>query len=224
MNEKRALARVLRPVAAAGPLLFFAIATVEGGLRPGYDPVAQPISALAIGPRGWIQELNFFILTVSLLSFALVLRKELSHRVGARVAPGILFLMAFGVALAGLFRMDPIGAPPTLVGQIHMIAGFLVFPWMPAVMLLVARRFRKDARFRPYFTYTLGTGLFCLGTMAFFLLFVGPPGAPGRLFPGLVGLVQRLQLLPFLTWIAIIAARATHDANFPSAARSAAVS
>src|SRR5262245_66554452 len=53
MHDKPVLDRVFHRIAAAGPLFFFAVATVEGFLRGGYDPIAQPISALAIGPRGW---------------------------------------------------------------------------------------------------------------------------------------------------------------------------
>ena len=82
MNPKRALARVLCGVAGAGPLLFFAVATAEGVLRGGYDPIAQPISALAVGPRGLVQTLNFALLAVSFFSFAVMLKSacgEASH-------------------------------------------------------------------------------------------------------------------------------------------------
>src|SRR5688572_14140313 len=133
MNERRALGRALQVVAAGGPLLFFVVATVEGALRAGYDPIAQPISALAIGPRGWIQELNFVLLTASFASFAVVLRRRLVQGVAAFAAPAILGLMTLGAALAGLFPMDAADAPPTMVGQLHMKAGFLVFPWMPVL-------------------------------------------------------------------------------------------
>ena len=74
MNSKRTLDRVFHGIAGVGPLLFFAVATVEGSLRAGYDPIAQPISALALGPRGWVQELNFVLLAASFFSFAAVLR------------------------------------------------------------------------------------------------------------------------------------------------------
>src|SRR5678816_3229956 len=93
MNRKRVLDRVLRGVAGAGPLLFFAIATVEGFLRAGYDPIAQPISALALGARGWIQEANFVLLAASFFSFAVVLKTEFRKGAASIAAPGVFVLM-----------------------------------------------------------------------------------------------------------------------------------
>jgi hypothetical protein len=216
MNSQRTLDRVFRRIASVGPLLFFAVATLEGFLRAGYDPIAQPISALALGPRGWIQEANFVLLAASFFSFAVVLRTEFRKGAASIAAPGVFVLMTTGVSLALVFPMDALGATPTLVGRLHTAGGFLVFPWMPVASFLVARRFRHDPRWQPYFAYTLTTGLFCLATIIFFLLFVGPPPAP-RPLAGLLGLVQRVQILPFFTWISIIAHRTYREPTIASA-------
>ena len=204
MSSQRTIDRIIHGVAGIGPLLFLAVATAEGFLRAGYDPMAQPISALALGPRGWIQEVNFALLAASLFSFAAVLRTGLRSGMASVAGPGVFVLMTIGIAMAGIFTMDAPGTAQTLVGQLHMVGGFLFFPWMPVVLLLLARRFRRDARWRTHFTYTLATGLVCLATIVFFLLFVGPPPWP-RPLSALAGLVQRLQLLPFFTWMAIVA-------------------
>ena len=194
---------VIRGIAGLGPLVFFGIATVEGYVRAGYDPIAQPISALALGERGWIQAINFLILTLSFLAMAAVLRRELRGGIASRAAPGAFLIMALGVALAGVFPMDAPGVPPTRAGEIHMAAGFLVFPLIPIVILGSAVRFHRDASARRYLA-SLVTGLVCLVSIVFFLLFVGPPGFD-RPYPGLVGVVQRLELFGFFTWIAVIA-------------------
>ncbi len=217
MNQKRILDRVFPLIAAVGPPLFFAIATVEGFLRAGYDPVAQPISALALGPRGWIQEVNFVLLAASFLSFAATLRMELRQGAASVAAPAVFVVMTIGVTLAALFPMDALGAAPTPVGRLHVLGGFLVFPWMPVALLLVARRFRADPHWRPYFEYTLLTGLFSLAVITFFLLFVGPPGSSPRVLSGFAGLVQRLQLVPFFAWIALIARRAYRSVDVSDA-------
>jgi hypothetical protein len=133
--------------------------------------------------------------------------------VASVAAPAVFLVMTLGVILAAIFPMDAPGATHTLVGRLHVVGGFLVFPWMPLALLLVARRFRRDPRWRPYSTYTLATGLFCLATIVFFLLFVGPPGMSPRVFSGLAGLVQRLQLVPFFIWIALVARRAAHSVD-----------
>lgn len=208
MESKRLLDCVIHGVAGVGPLLFFAVANVEGLLRADYDSIAQPISALVLGHRGWIQELNFVLLAAAFGSFAVVLRRQLRGGAAGIAGPGLFALMTLGVALAGAFPMDAEGAAPTPAGRVHELAGFLVFPWMPVVLLLVARRFRRDADWQPYFKYTLATGCFCLATVTFFLLFVGPPSAEPLPASALRGLVQRVLLLPFLTWIALVALRA----------------
>jgi hypothetical protein len=119
----------------------------------------------------------------------------------------VLGIMTIGAAMSGLFTMNAVGEPVTLAGRLHLAGGFLIFPWMPVALLLMARRFRRDESWRPYFEYTLATGLLCLATIVFFLVFVGPPGFP-RPFPEIMGLVQRVQLLPFFAWIAFVTRRA----------------
>jgi hypothetical protein len=208
MNPKRTVDRIFHGVAGAGPLLFFAVATIEGFLRAGYDPIAQPISALAVGPRGWVQELNFVLLAASFFSFAAVLRMHLRRGLASVTAPAVFVVMTAGVAVAAAFPMDAPDAPLTAVGRLHDLGGFLVFPWMPVAALLLARRFRRDNEWRPYFRYTLSTGLFCLAMIAFFLLFVGPPSGPPRPASEFRGLAQRTILVPFFVWIALVTRRA----------------
>ena len=211
MKSNQDLDRVLFAVAGAGPLLFFVVATVEGFLRADYDPMVQAISALALGPRGWIQEANFALLAVSLLSFAVVLRMQFPRGVGSVAGPAGFVLMAVGISMAGLFTMDPEGASPTLSGQLHGVGGFLFFPWIPPVLLLVARRFGRDERWRPHLANTLATGLFCLATFVFFMIFVGLPDWSPRPFSELRGLLQRVLLLPFLVWMALVARHAYRE-------------
>jgi hypothetical protein len=222
MNAKRLLDRILHATAAAGPLTFLAVATAEGLLRADYDPIAQPISALAIGPRAFVQELNFVLLAAAFLAFAAVLRNALRPGMASIAAPGLFGLMALGVSVAAAFPMDAPSTPPTLTGRLHDVGGFLVFPWIPVVLLVLARRFRHDGDWRPYSRYTLLTGLFCLAMLLFFLVFVGPPSGSPRLASEYRGLTQRILLLPFFTWIALVARHAYRLASagsFPSGAQ-----
>jgi len=136
-------------------------------------------------------------------------RTRLRPGAAAVAAPAVLVLMTVGVLIAGAFTMDPIGAAHTLEGRLHGAAGFLVFPWMPVLALILARRFRRDPRWRPLSTYSLATGLFCLAMVIFFIAFVGPPDAGPRPLSWAVGLVQRILLLPFLMWVSLVARRAS---------------
>jgi len=59
-----------------GPVLFVAIFTIEGWLRPDYQPLSTYVSALSLGPRGWIQMTNFVVFGILLLAFTRVLAAE----------------------------------------------------------------------------------------------------------------------------------------------------
>jgi hypothetical protein len=216
MTTKQLVDRVLHGLAGAGPILFFLLATVEGSLRSDYDWIAQPISALAIGPRGWVQGVNFALLAASFFAFAAVLKHAFHAGAASRAAPIVLTIMTIGVVVAGLFPMDAALAPPSLNGKLHGLGGFLVFPCIPVLVLLLARRFRSDAEWRPFFRYTLAVGGWCLTLFVFFLLFVGPPTAEPRLASEFRGLVQRALLLPFFAWIALVVGHAHRATSRPS--------
>ncbi|MEI6309589.1 MAG: DUF998 domain-containing protein [bacterium] len=102
-------------VGLLGPALFILIFLVAGWLRPGYDPLRQTVSKLALGPGGWLQTADFLLLALAMAAFALAawfqLGKEWLSRLGiltlAMVALGF-FLLAFFPAESG-----------TLLGQIH---------------------------------------------------------------------------------------------------------
>jgi hypothetical protein len=213
MNRKGNVDYALHAAAGAGPLLFVAVATAEGWFRTDYDAIAEPISALALGPRGWVQGLNFILLAISCFSFGVMLRAHFRRGPASVAAPSVFGLMTFGALMAGAFVMDAPGAPPTVVGRLHDLAGFLVFPPMPVALLLLARRFRRDAAWRPYFAYTLVTAVLFAATLIFFLLFVGIPSGPPRFASEFRGLVQRGLLLLFFVWMALVSRRAYQTAS-----------
>jgi hypothetical protein len=90
-----------RAGAAAGPL-FVAAFLAEGATRPDYDPLRQPVSALALGPRGWRQRANFAVTGTLLLAGA----------VGLGRRGGLVGAAAVGLLGAGAFRTYPIAGYP----------------------------------------------------------------------------------------------------------------
>ncbi len=57
-DSSRVTSRLLACGAVAGPL-FVAVFTAEGATRKSYDAMREPVSALALGDRGWMQRANF---------------------------------------------------------------------------------------------------------------------------------------------------------------------
>ncbi|MFI6483654.1 DUF998 domain-containing protein [Nonomuraea sp. NPDC050663] len=131
-------------VGASGALLFVLVFLIDGLVRPGYSPVRHPVSALALGPRGWIQTANFAVcgtaITVGAVAVATTGRQPL---LGA-------MLTIFGLGLvASLSRMDPMrGFPPgtpegdparfTVWHKIHDYAGAVVFFSLPVTAAVAA--------------------------------------------------------------------------------------
>jgi hypothetical protein len=52
-----------------GTTTFVAVFLGEGSLRPGYDPLSSYVSALSLGPRGFVQVANFIFFGTCLLCF-----------------------------------------------------------------------------------------------------------------------------------------------------------
>ncbi|MFE9245419.1 DUF998 domain-containing protein [Nocardiopsis sp. NPDC006938] len=128
---------------AVGSWLFVVVFLLDGLTRPGYRPVRHPVSALALGPRGWVQTTNFVLcgLLVAVGSLAL---PGSTDSVALALAVGVLGL---ALAASGVFRMDPMrGYPPgtpdttpeaySRAHQLHDWAGMVVFLLLPGIALI----------------------------------------------------------------------------------------
>jgi hypothetical protein len=94
-----------------GPL-FVVVFLLEGATRTGYDPLRQPVSALALGPGGWMQQANFIVTGVLMLAFAVGLGTGLRTIGGPPLAPALIGLYAVGLIGAGVFVTGPVARSP----------------------------------------------------------------------------------------------------------------
>lgn len=128
---------------AVAALAFLVGSTIDGLTRSGYSVIRHPVSALALGSRGWLQNLSF------------VLCGALVATGGAGVwstswllASGVIVL-GLGLLASGIYPMDPArgyppgtpeGDPPS-PSQRHVRhdqAGAVVFFTMPVLPLMAA--------------------------------------------------------------------------------------
>src|SRR5262249_61307845 len=96
--------------ALAGPL-FIVVYTIQDLTRPGFNPLRDQVSQLALSGGGWGQAANFFVTGVLVLALAAGLRPTLPpHRLGPSPPP----LPRPGPGAATLFPPHPPanGAPP----------------------------------------------------------------------------------------------------------------
>lgn len=69
--ERRSVIAALAAAGIAGPIMFAVVAVVQSLLRPDHSLVVDPISALAAGPSGWVQSVNFLVLGTLMIAYAI---------------------------------------------------------------------------------------------------------------------------------------------------------
>jgi len=186
-----------------GPALFVSVFTLEGALRPAYDPRAMYVSALSLGPRGWLQIANFIQWGLLMRAFTRAAAAEFRGLKGARAGLALLALLALLFLISGPFVMDPAGTPQnqmTVHGLMHGLAGGIVFLLMPVIIFVFLSLFRAHARWQAFAQPTLALGIFDAAAVIFFTLSSKLPQWQAA-FTGWFGLIQRAALVPFMLWL-----------------------
>ena len=190
-----------------GPVLFVSVFLLEGTLRPGYDPLSTYVSALSLGPRGWIQIANFLVFGALLLVFTLAVAGEFPSGKASRGGIILLAIIAVGYLASGPFVMDPMGTPlseATWHGTLHGILGGIVFLLMPITIFVYLRRFRAEPRWQALAGWTLALGILCALADIFFSIASKSPSLQ-PVFGDWFGLIQRVVIVPFMLWIFVLA-------------------
>ena len=189
-----------------GPVLFVSVFMVEGWLRSNYSVSRLEVSALSLGPRGWVQILNFMLAGSLFLVFSASLASRFKTLNGLRSGTNLLFLLGTSLILSGLFVMDPPGTPRplwTLHGWIHELLGALVFTVFPISCFVFWHILRKACLWKTFRQWS-----FVVGWLLVVLLIcmkIGQLQTPESFFAGYFGLLQRLVLISYMGWLSILA-------------------
>lgn len=175
---------------------------VAGARRDGYRPTYHPISALSLGPAGWVQATSFVVAGLLLGGFSAGVRAA-----GASLAVSLLIAVAgLGLVGAGVLPMDPMrGYPPGAVEgdpddhswqhRWHDYASIAVFLAVPAAA--IASGVGEGGWWR---WYSIGNAIVTLGLLGWF-------GVAYERDAPRAGLIQRSFVLVFWTWIASLGLR-----------------
>lgn len=179
-----------------GPILFTAtFLAQEAFRRDEYDPLAEPVSALAAGPNGWIQGVNFVVFGVLTIGFAIGLHRGLRPSRAGVAGPALLFLSGIGLLVAATFPLREDAAGVTYDPGGHVVAGFMFFMSSAVALIVVSRRLARDPRWRSIATYTLVAGIVALAGFVAGGALVMPDDAPLHDWGGLF---QRVLVLAVL--------------------------
>ena len=180
----------------AGPVLFTLGFLAQEQLRRGeYDPIREVVSALEAGTHGWIQQVNFVILGVLTMIFAVGLHRGLAPSRAGMVGPVALFISGAVNVLAAIFPLREDAAGATYDPGGHQVAGTLFFATSFIALIALSRRCAADPRWRSIAGWMLAAGL--LAALSFPLMgaLVIPDNAP---LHDWAGLAQRLIVLVLL--------------------------
>jgi len=190
-------------VGVAAAVLFTLTYLIEGVTRPGYNAWQQPVSALSLGPGGWIQQANFVVFGVGTLCLAGAWRMALNGGIAYPLIRGVEGSVAILVAF---FSQDPAGYPPgqtlttpTLHGVIHIIGAFVLVWAIILGFLVIAWRFARGLHWWGWAIYSV---LSAILTLVFIALF-----GMAQQHGGYAGLFERLAVSTEPVWEVLLLAR-----------------
>ncbi len=183
-----------------GPLLFVMTFTIEGWLRPAYDPRSMLVSALSLGPRGGIQIANFIISGALIALFAHHVASAFDRGRLWRIGAGLLSIIGFSILASGPFVMDPVGVPffeMSWHSFLHYAFGILVFSLAPVSCFIFFGYFRTNRRWQWFCWWTLAAGVIMTASVV---------ALKGAMLPGSLhsyaGIIQRVALIDYMVWLA----------------------
>jgi hypothetical membrane protein len=173
-------------------VLYVLIDVVLQFLPPHYSVVSDAESDLAVGPFGWVMNLNF--LARAVMSGCVVVAVALTAPVSRPHSVGSVLLALAGLCSAALVffpadvnRAGDFGMTPrTTVGLVHVLfatSGFLV---VLAAMALLTRWIGRPRRVIVFFVVALAGAILLAASLV--------------ALPQVVGLAERLCLVGILGW------------------------
>jgi len=192
--------RAAARVAMAGVVVYVLVDVVLQLLPPHYSPISEAESNLAVGPYGWIMNLNFVGRMITCLAAAAALSARGGSGILRRVG---LWLFVLGGLCSGILAFFPTdvheaGAPglgpESTVGAIHLTVATIGFAAALAGICVLTVWLSSSGvlpRARPVALVFAGVGV---AGVAFLALTIA-------LFPGVLGLAERVCLLGILGWV-----------------------
>ena len=177
----------------AGPVLFTAsFLTQEAFRRDEYDPVSEVVSALEVGPSGWIMQATFLVFGALTMLHAVGLHRGIAPSRAGLVGPALLFLSGVGNVVACILPLREDAAGVTYDPGGHVVGGMLFFLATPPAFLFLARRMGRDRSWRGFQPYAVAAGVaLIVSAIVMNVLVIPDDGA----LHDQAGLIQRLIVL-----------------------------
>src|SRR5215216_8158816 len=159
LEDRRPVITVLAAAGIAAMVIFTVVTVVHSLLRSDHSLVSDPISALATGPSGWVQDVNFVICGLLFLAYPIGLHLGVRQTRWGVIGPALLVLSGAGLVLAGVFPAVDASGNLSYERLGHTVASFMAFLGAGVGLIVTSRRLAGDPSWRNLATYTLATGI-----------------------------------------------------------------
>jgi hypothetical membrane protein len=195
MSKRLSLNIVPAIVGIVGPVIVIVGDLAASLSTPGYSPIRDSVSSLALTDVGWLQSICFLAMGVLLEIFVAGLFFNIDRARGLYAGIVLLALCGFVLLLIATFHMGHPSAPE-IDGTIHTIASYSLGLLFPIAVLLLAPSLKKTPNWKRIFVYTLVGGALGFG------LIIGAIFGDQR---GWFGLYERIIILNALVWVEVVA-------------------
>jgi hypothetical protein len=182
-------------VGIVGPIVVVVGDIVASLSTPGYSPICDSISSLALTRIGWLQSICFLAMGLLLEIFIAGLFFNIRRAKGFHAGIVLLALCGFMLMLIAAFHMGHSGAPP-IDGTIHTIASYGLGLLFPIAILSLAPSFKSTPNWKNIFIYTLVAGILALPLIV---------GAFLTEQTGWFGLYERIIVANAIIWVEVVA-------------------
>src|SRR5215210_5430410 len=213
--ERRSVIAGLAIAGIVGPIMFAVVALVQSLLRPEHSLVADPISALAAGPSGWVQDVNFLVFGSLMIAYGIGLHLGVRQTRWGVVGLAFLVLSGVGLVWAGLFPATDATGALQEDRVLHIVAFPMTFLGAGIGLIVMSRRMAGDPRWRSVATYALATGIAVLVLLLAGVGLVRAPGAPLHPWWGLFQWVLLAVWFPCTVVLALRLLRVARVADAP---------
>lgn len=181
--------------------IVYALHVVIGGiLWKDYSHLDNAISDLT---GAGAQDKDFLLIFTTIYAicaivFSLSAYMYLKNSVSKSVRAGLLVYLAMHIVSAsyGFFPVDPIGAPITFLGFMHILVTALIVPLTIAAPILIGVGIKREEGYKTFGVYSIITGcfMFVAGGLSVYIAANTLP---------LFGLVERLNIGSLQVWMFI---------------------
>jgi hypothetical protein len=196
MSRRLNINSVPATVGIVGPIVVIVGDLVASLSMPGYSPIRDTVSSLALTSIGWLQSICFLAMGLLLEIFVAGLFFNIRRARGFYAGTVLLALCGFVLMLIATFHMDAPGGPRTVDGTIHAIASYSLGLLFPIAILSFSPSLKSTPHWKNIFVYTVIAGILAFGLIigAFFIERTG-----------WFGLYERIIILNALVWVEVVA-------------------